>query len=302
MPERIADYTPQMPPAHWAVIEEFVRSAVTDAKPDTTDQAADYLTNVARLVLWVWRDAGLELERSVVFNRWTIEQFIAIGCKGITAGSRGTARSRLFTVAERLLGADARLPRVAPLPSSEPARPYTPIELIQLRSWAKGQTTAAMRRNAALLLSLGAGAGLAASDINHLTVADVTAREDGVILNVTGPRPREVVMLSEWEDLLVMSIRFLPPHSLVFGTERRTYNANSINGFVAKTYGHRPHVTSQRLRATWIVHHLNAGTPLAALMIAAGVQSLEAFTRYLGYVAPMDTDNARRWLRGTANP
>jgi hypothetical protein len=296
--ERIEGYRPQLPSEQWQRIEEFVRQAVTDAEPDTTEQAADLLTCTTRLTLWAWQTAGLELERDTVFNRWTIEEFIARGCPGLTGGSRGTMRSRLFTVAERLLAADARLPRVAPLPSSSPSVPYTRVELVRLRSWANGQPTFVMRRDANVLLALGAGAGLATSDINRLHIADVSPSDEGVILNVTGLRPREVVLLAEWESTLLGALEHRKPGDLVFGWERTAHSPNSVHGFVARTHGHAPHLTAQRLRATWIVHHLTAGTPLSALMDAAGVMSLEAFTRYLRFVPSADTSQARQWLRG----
>ena len=89
------------------------------------------------------------------------------------------------------------------------------------------------------------------------------------------------------------------PEDLVFGWERTAHSPNSVHGFVARTHGHAPHLTAQRLRATWIVHHLTVGTPLSALMDAAGVMSLEAFTRYLRFVPSAEITEARRWLRGS---
>jgi len=38
------------------------------------------------------------------------------------------------------------------------------------------------------------------------------------------------------------------------------------------------------MRSTWIVTQLSAGTNVRALVRAAGVDSLEAFTRYLAFV------------------
>ena len=42
------------------------------------------------------------------------------------------------------------------------------------------------------------------------------------------------------------------------------------------------------MRATWIVTHLTAGSPVKALVEAAGVDSLEALTRYLRFVPDAD--------------
>jgi len=40
------------------------------------------------------------------------------------------------------------------------------------------------------------------------------------------------------------------------------------------------------MRSTWITTQLSAGTHVRTLVAAAGVDSLEAFTRYLGFVDP----------------
>ncbi|MEI2715396.1 MAG: hypothetical protein V9E98_00015 [Candidatus Nanopelagicales bacterium] len=51
------------------------------------------------------------------------------------------------------------------------------------------------------------------------------------------------------------------------------------------------------MRVTWIVGHLAAGSPVKALMQAAGVDSLEALNRYLRFVPDADVKVYRAAFR-----
>ena len=57
-----------------------------------------------------------------------------------------------------------------------------------------------------------------------------------------------------------------------------------------------PKLSSQRLRATWIVRHLEARVPVNALAVAAGINSEELF-RYPPRMASVPPDDADRLLR-----
>ncbi|SDM53211.1 hypothetical protein SAMN05216368_101240 [Cryobacterium flavum] len=56
---------------------------------------------------------------------------------------------------------------------------------------------------------------------------------------------------------------------------------------------------SDRLRATWIVTHLQAGTRIKELTRALGVEKFENLPRYLEYVQALDVASYRAQLRGT---
>ena len=66
--KRIDTYVPVMDAAHWAVIEEFVRSVVADAEPDRLLTAKKWMNAVAHFALWCWQTACLDLNREVVFQ------------------------------------------------------------------------------------------------------------------------------------------------------------------------------------------------------------------------------------------
>ena len=56
------------------------------------------------------------------------------------------------------------------------------------------------------------------------------------------------------------------------------------------------------MRTTWIVKHLAAATPVQALVAAAGVQSVEAFGRYMTFVTGDDLLRHRIALREAQGP
>jgi len=294
---RIGGFTPDMPERYWQVIEGFVRSAVADAQPKTPYDAKNLLSTTARHVLWCWQTAGLALDREIVFDRAVIEEFIVHGCPNLSPASAGNRRSQLLRMAEAL-NRSGQPARLTPLSSSDPVRPYSPSEIVALRSWAAGQNTPTRRRDAATLLALGAGAGLATEDVAGLTAAMVTVDNDGVLVAVPGRRARLVPMLAAWEAPIVEAAGAMPADRFLFCGNRTVTGKNYLGSFVRKSTGVGPKPLVQRLRATWIVGHLAARTPVVPLMAAAGVESLEALTRYLRFVPGIEAAEARRALRG----
>lgn len=290
---------PDIDPAHWTAIGGFVRAAVRDAEAATPYRAHALLGAVTALTHWSWMQ-GHPLDRVVVFDRWQIEAFVAAGCPATwSPASRGNRRSALFRTSEALLGPEARTPRVAPLPPADPARPYAAGDLIGFRSWATGQRTDARRRDCRVLLALGAGAGIATEDLLSLRATDIDRIDDTFVANVGGRRARRVPLLDSWADLLTGAFVGLGADDFVFRPRRRGAAQNAVSNFLARTTG-AAKPSTQRLRATWIVHHLTIGTPVKALMAAAGVQSLATMTRYLRFVPDPVADEAYRWLRGVA--
>lgn len=296
MPERIDGYTPDMDPAHWAVIESFVRAAVTEAQPSTPYRASALLGAVAALTHWSWM-GGIPLEPAAVLDRWNIERFITEGATTWSPASRGNRRSVLFRVSEALLGHEARTPRVAPLPPSDPSKPYDAAELVAFRSWAASQATEAKRRDSAVLLALGGGAGLATEDLLAVRRRHVTEVDGVAVVAVAGRRPRQVPVLAAWADTLAEAVAETDADGYAFRPGRSGRTKNSVSNLLGKTDG-ATKPQPQRLRATWIVHHLAVGTPVKPLMAAAGVKSLEALTRYLRFVPDADPAEALHRLRG----
>lgn len=291
-------YEPELPTDAWLGVRDFVTTAVEDSVERTPYSAKNLMLACGRLAVWADRSAGLPIERDVLFRREIISEFIATGLRSFNAPARGNIRSQLLRVSEALLDRRDIPRRLPPLPGADPARPYTPLELISLRSWASGQSTPSRRTNAAVLLAAGAGAGLSASEIGNLRARDIQADKSGVVLSVAGGRARRVPVLGEWVDALRERVDHIPPESFAFRENHTEFYPNLVSNFVARSgrIGVKPQ--TQRLRATWIVFHLTRGTPVGPLMRAAGVDSLEAFTRYVRFVPALGEAEFRATLSG----
>jgi hypothetical protein len=78
-------------------------------------------------------------------------------------------------------------------------------------------------------------------------------------------------------------VTYLGTDGWVFRSEQRGGNINLITDFISRTGPHVP-LQTRRMRATWLIHHLETGTPLKTLLRIAGLQSAEALDRVLPFV------------------
>jgi integrase len=290
-------YKPRIDPTYWARIEPFVTSVVREAAEKSVYSEKQLYSVATPIALWTTVVAGLPLRTEVVFSSHAIDRFAAEGLAQYTKAGRGTMRSRLRQMAQILLPPEKAISRERPMGPSDPTAPYSRAELIELRSWANSQRSPARRMDARALLALGIGAGLAGREIIAMRTGDLTPGSDGgVIVRVGGRSPRAVPVLADWEDelLAVMEQR----DGWAFRSGHEDDNPNLITDFVSRSRG-KIALQARRMHSTWVVHHLDAGTPLVPLMRAAGVQSAEAFDRYLKFVQQPDEAWMESSLRGS---
>lgn len=246
---------------------------------------------VVPFLTWGLGTAGFDPILEELFTTRNIERFVTAASETYAKGVLGNVRTRLFRLAERIADPKDRRRPIKPLPAADPATPYSEAEEASLRSWA--WTQSGERSISAMnLLALGLGAGLSTSEITNLRIADVTQAEH-TTLAIGGSRPRLVTMLDAWAD----ELQGLDgePSRFVFRHARKSTGKNVVSHFVSRAAG-KVTPQPQRLRATWIVRHLELGTNVVALMAAAGVDSLEAFTRYVQFVSAPEDASCRRQL------
>lgn len=185
------------------------------------------------------------------------------------------------------------------MPARKVAPPYTSAEMRSLLQDARRQSTPARRRAAIALSLVGAGAGLDGRWARKVRGTDVHKAGGVVLVRVGAPRPREVPVLTEYEDELLALAAEAGDEYLVGG---HTTHRNRTNEIVARFEdGHNhPKLEPKRLRSTWIVTHLTLGTRLPELLAAAGTSRIETFDELLRYVPPMERGAAERMLRGSS--
>ena len=285
----------------WEKVRAFVRVVVEKAKADANSpySAKNLMGHVTAHVAWCHRIAGLPLEVSVVFDRDIIGEACERAFPSLTTGTLATRRSALLFVAQRVLPQGQRTARLKPLRDDKVAMPYDETEQLALRSWARGQTTPVRRRDCHTILALGLGAGLPAPDILRLRVRDIHVDPQGVLLRVSDSKfPREVPVLWRWEQPLVDLVETREPEDLALGVARTTTNPNYLNYTISRTApeaGLRPN--SERLRNTWLLHHLASGTPLGPLSVAAGLETFRTFEKLAHLLPEPTTTDVRRAMR-----
>ncbi len=294
--ERVAGtYAPDLAAAEWPSIKGFVIAAALDAAPSLPykpRRVLHALTVLARACVM----QGWALTRESALQREAIDYAVTDPSIALTPSSRASIRPILLRVSEALK-VDHAIHRLTRLPGADPSRPYSPQELVWFRQWALGQPGAKVT-DAQSMLALCAGAGLSAGEMLRARSEHVVQTPNGQDVIVPGSRPRRVPLLHEWESTMTSVMRERVGDGWLFRPGSRSHNPNYVGNFLGRSLdcGHgRPQL--QRLRATWLVTHLDAGTHAVALLEAAGVESLEALTRYLQFVDrpdPLDSELALR--------
>lgn len=302
--KKFRQYVPALPAAHVAMIRKFVDDAVSLALPMTVYSAETLLRPVMHFVYWAVFVVGCELDASIIFDRALVDTYVREALpKELTAGTRSNYRSWIFRVAE-VVHPDKNPRQPMPLNRKGMATPYSLEEIMTLDRWAAGQSTPYRRSNAATLVALGAGAGLSSIEIAHLTRGSVAVRHDGsvqVCVEGAAPKSRLVTVSGEFEEILAKQVQSLDNDQFVFLPKRSRTENDVVSAFVARTLVPKgtPHVTTQRLRNTWIVTQLTNRVDVLTLMNAAGVVSLETFSRLARFVPVLAVEERDAQLRGT---
>jgi hypothetical protein len=273
------EYRPKLPEDVWARVRPFVYAAVRDARGLTAYSDRESLIVVTKLAVWMVTRAGLPLERDVAFDPHTIDRFVMDGLPQYTKAGKGTMRSRLRRLAEELTPEVDDPARERPFGKSDPCKPYSEAEITSFASWANSLP----RRvgvNADRLLALGFGAGLVGTEFGEVHVSNLLVADGVVTVSV---RERLVPVFPVWAPSLLETVRTEPADAFVFRDRRNTTHRNVITNFVERNPPPLP-LQARRMRATWIIDHLNAGTRLIPLLRMAGLASAEPLDRYLPYV------------------
>lgn len=297
MERRIATYVPRDAPPAWSRVANDVRSLVSRAGTNLSYDAAELMSVLARLAIFC--DGHGVINSAVWLEPATVDWFLDLGCAGLSAHTRSTYRARLRRLAEAIHGIDGAKPIV--LSASDTSRPYTTGDQAHLWSWATGQPTDALRVGCRLLLALGLGCGLSADEIIDLRVGHVRVAGNGaVVVEISGRRARLIVCQGRWEQVLAGHATAADSGYLFRPNAVRAKNL--VSNFLART--HRsptaPPVKISRLRDTWIIEHLAAGTPLPVLVTAAGLDGLSSLDRLLPHLPVVGAERAERHLRDLA--
>lgn len=295
--ERIVGYRPKtIDPGVWDTVRLVVVEIVVRSEPSSPAHAQHRMLPVARLAAWA-HGQGVSLEPAVLLSERVVEEWAR---QALAAGepprSVATYRSILRTVAAVVAPGSGPAKATATISRSSGAVPYTSAEELSLRRAVTGQRTSVYRATGCLLYGLSRGAGLASTDLRSLRGSNVVDEGDGLRIDVAG---RTVWVLEEFCDIVRVGLSVDRGDGwLLAGRDGKRRNIGEyINRFTVPTG--TPRLNLARCRATWIVDHLNRGTPITIIQHALGVAGLDAVQRVLPYADSVDPDICARLLRGT---
>jgi integrase len=276
------EYVPMLALPYWVHIGPFVRESVNEAVRLTGRSERDLYAALTPLVLWSWQTRGLALERSRIFRRSVVDQFVHLGMENYARGSQATHRAALWRMVE-VLNPDEESRARRPIGRSEPTTPYNETEVAALASWAQGQRTEGRRLSASALLALGLGAGLATRELLAVRSDDIVSGAAGTLIRVRSDRERTVPLLRSWERMLDTAMHESMPGGWVFRPGRKNTADGQVTDFLTRsrtTLDIRP----SRMRSTWLVGHLDDGTSPQELLRISGLKNLAALDKLTKFV------------------
>ena len=294
--QRVIDnYVAEIPAAHWTAIEPFVRDSVTSVGLQTRGVARNYLASTAKFAHWLWQTAAADLDPAAAFRPALVRRFVHEVMSARAETYQQQTAQRLNTLVAHFTAATPdRQTRKNPAS----VRPYVSRDLITFRSSAARRTNVERRMNAHVLLALGAGAGLRAEEIALARISDITIDGDDLLVSVRGKHPRTVPLRVEWRRALTTGINGREPGEWLFtGYRLPEYPARVIHQFGIDAPD-EPTPSATRLRATWIVRHLNAGLRLDILLELAGLASPTSLAPYVRAMTPDDMVEVRHLISG----
>lgn len=283
----VETYEPHLPSHDWETIRPFVLSVVEQVELHVPYSTAALLNAVAHHVDWCTNTAGVALRSGEIFRRDIIGAAIAM-MPTAQSSTRGRRRSILLRVGEAL-DVIPVAPPLPPLSAASPSAPYTANEVDEVFRWANLQNDSD-QPSALALVALGLGAGLPTRDLATVRARDVAS--DGHWTRAAG---RDVPVLDDWADELAALAHRASDKEVTLFRPGAAWSKNVITVFVGRSFGSGIRPSTQRMRATWLVHHLSTGTPMQDLLAAAGLQSMDALVRYERFLPPATTAHEDTW-------
>jgi hypothetical protein len=275
----IEGFSPRVPPP----VGDFARSVCAHAGPATPTRAKAFLFALTKLGSFA-ASVGLELDPAICLAPSVIERFIVVAQASMTSPTVRTLRSNLRAVAASVL---VHPPAPVPLSRERAKAPYSDAQLAAYFSVATHQPTLARRRRAEGLLALGAGAGVIGADLRGVKGTDVVARSGGVVVLVSGVRPRVVPVLARYHQVLMAAAAFAQDHYVVGGND--PYRHNVTTPLLSSLSGglDLPRLETTRLRSSWL-RVVAEGIGLRAFLDAAGIACSQRLGDLVATIAPLE--------------
>lgn len=278
-------YKPHLSAVQWEAVREFTLATAVALRPGTFDSTRRLMTMSARFHAWLWTTSGGELTVERVYTQNNIDLYVRDRLGGRSNIHKWGVVRQLVANGRALTEASLK---GLPAPDLHLRAPFTPKQIATMHSWSNSLTTLKKRQNAWGLLGLAGGAGLRAEEIVDVTIGDIEIDNGRVFVSVQGARSRRVPVRHAWARVLLRSIEERSTADLVFrGPHIEEYRPRIIQAFLTD----HPSVvrpTPSRLRAGWLIHHLDNGVPIQVLKELGGFATYHTLVRYLDLARTLD--------------
>ena len=251
------------------------------ATADTGGRAHNLAVAASALLTWSVQQPGVPLRLDALLKVSTVRRFVAVTkqTNAASAASYGSLLRALGTAADTMSAKATQAPR-------EAAVPLTDAEIGRMEEVRSGLRPADQRVLDTYRV-LGLGAGLR-QEIPAVDGVGVIVAGDTRLLRLAD---RTVAVCPEWRDLLDELVSSAPAGTPLTGVRS------------GRTAPHRQRVSAElgfdlqpsRLRATWLLRHLNRGVPYQVLAAAAGTKISE-LNSLVDQVAERAVDDVNGWI------
>ena len=275
------------------VVTAFVGLAALAVAPQNQYTCEQVTAPLARLAIWAHQVRAFPLLPSLLFSPEVLELFVTeqLATGDISEGTLRNYRAHLVHVG-LALGVTADFAQ-APIQRAKNAGSYSKDEILGYKLWARGRSSPRSRARAQMILALSIGAGLRNEEILMLRANDVIATDETWI-RIRGGHDRLVPLRPGWRPVLRERLESLASDDHVYPDADKMPRGH-ITQWLASL---KDAPQAQRLRTTWIVHHLENGTDISSLLAWAGVERGESLARYLPYLpGPIDRERHLALMR-----
>ncbi len=287
----IQGYRPKLPGPTWATVRPAVIAWMEELGVMESERTRRFLRNLTQLAVHA-HTQGWGLATADVFDEDVIRHFTDQRLAQ-TGKPRPQDISVLKSARKALLGPNRRDLRIQPAKIRTTAAPYGGADLPAIEQWATARKDRNHRRTASAIIALSMGCGLESSEMIGVRSSDVVSGPNGLSVLVGGKRARLIPILTRWQGLLVDAVERSESSRTLIGVQSDADHPKYVGNYLHRHDG--PELS--RLRITWIVSHLEWGTPIDALAAASGNKYLDWLLPYLALVN-RDADSADRLLRG----
>lgn len=296
-------YTPNLPAEEWATVRPIVRTCV-DAHfrsrgragrgPRNAPALAQALTHLVGFFDWVYVTGLVPLAPDSLCVD-TINAYTVVRSSEVKSNVAERERKVLLVFA----GAPASCEKRPNATTSTPDAPYAASALSRIYAWAQAQPDELRRRNCSTIATLSLGCGLTTGEIATARVSDIEVAADGLSqVRVLGARSRVVPVTNDWADRADTLRSCGDPEQYLLNPGATVRDKSTVMYTLRASIGDIT-PTPQRLRNTWIVNHLNAGTPINLLAALAGLKTPDAFRRLMPYMQTLDPKRSLELARLT---